>query len=393
MAQFLLFTGKGGVGTTTVAAATAALLARRGQKTLLLSTEPTRSLGDTLGEPLGPQAREIDGGLAALSIDPQRRLQASWQTVLDYLGGPGPAAVSSVATEETTVLPGAADVLALLELRDLTAGGKWDTVVVDGPSAAATVALLALPETLTWYVRRAFPIERRIARAMRPGGGAGGPADRLLDAATRLAAELAEIRTVLADPSRTQLRLVLTPEATVLADARRTVTALATHGHRVGGIVANKVIPAPTGPAPDPWRAGWAASQRRQLAELAGSFPGVPVRPASYRPAEPVGLRALHDLAREVYGTDDPATGPPPEPASTIDRDGAEYLLRLPLPFADRSDVDLARSGDELVLTVAGARRLLTLPSGLRRCITVGAVLRDGTLTVRFRPDPAQWPR
>ncbi|MEN3359459.1 MAG: arsenite/tail-anchored protein-transporting ATPase [Mycobacteriales bacterium] len=391
MAQFLLFTGKGGVGTTTVAAATAALLARRGQKTLVLSTEPTRSLADTLGEQLGPHAREIEGGLSALRIDPQRRLQASWQTVLDYLGGPGLAAV---ATEESTVLPGAADVLALLELRDLTVAGRWDTVVVDGPSAAAMVALLALPETLTWYVRRAFPIERRIARAMRPGSGAtGGAADRLLDAATRLAAELDEIRAVLADPARTALRLVLTPEATVLADARRSVTALATHGHRVGGIVANKVIPAPTGAAPDPWRAGWAASQRRQLTELAGSFPGVPVRQARYRPAEPVGLRALLDLARELYGSDDPAAGSPPEPTSTIDRDGAEYLFRLPLPFADRSDVELARSGDELVLTVAGDRRLLTLPSGLRRCTTVGASLHDGTLTVRFRPDPGQWPR
>ena len=404
MAQFLLFTGKGGVGTTTVAAATAALLARRGQKTLVLSTEPTRSLADTLGEPVGPEPREIDGGLAALRIDPQRRLQASWRTVLDYLAGVGPgggpgAGLGTVAEQESTVLPGAADVLALLELRDLTVGGRWDAVVVDGPAGAAMVRLLALPETLTWYVRRAFPVERRVARAMRPGTGAPATAaDRLLDAATRLAAELDEVRAVLADPARTGIRLVLTPESMVLAETRRLATALAAHGHRIGGIVANRLIPAPTPAAsdraaPDPWRAGWAASQRRQLAELRDCFPGVPVRRASYWPAEPIGRRALLGLAHEIYGADDPAAGPRPEPASTVERDGAEYVLRLPLPFADRSDVGLARSGDELVLTVAGQRRLLTLPSGLRRCVTVGAAMRDGTLNVRFRPDPRQWPR
>jgi arsenite-transporting ATPase len=229
---------------------------------------------------------------------------------------------------------------------------------------------------------------------MRPGASMPATAaDRLLDAATRLAAELDEVRAVLVDPARTGIRLVVTPESMVLAETRRVATALATHGHRIGGIVANRLIPAPDRAAPDPWKAGWAASQRRQLAELRDCFPGVPVRRASYRPAEPIGRRALLGLADEIYGADDPAAGSRPEPASTIDRDGAEYVLRLPLPFADRSDVELARSGDELVLTVAGQRRLLTLPSGLRRCVTVGAAMRDGTLNVRFRPDPNQWPR
>jgi arsenite-transporting ATPase len=122
-------------------------------------------------------------------------------------------------------------------------------------------------------------------------------------------------------------------------------------------------------------------------------FPDLPVRQAAYRAAEPVGVGALLDLARELYGPDDPYGSGPSVPASTVERDGDEYVLRLVLPFADRSDVGLARSGDELVLTVAGERRLLTLPSGLRRCVTVGAAMRDGALSVRFRPDPGQWPR
>jgi arsenite-transporting ATPase len=398
LARFLLFTGKGGVGTTTVAAATAALLARRGHKTLVLSADPAHSLGTALGEQLGPEPRELAGGLAALQVDPQRRLEASWRTVLDYLAGPSRqdrAGLGGVAAQETAVLPGAADVLALLELRDQAMGGGWDAVVVDCPPAAATMQLLALPETLTWYIRRAFPIERRIARAMRPGsGGPGGTqADRLLDAATRLAQELQEARTVLADPALTGIRLVLTPESMAVAAARRAATALAMHGHRIGGIVANRVIPAPADGAPDPWRAGWAASQRRRLAEVREWFADVPLRQAGYRSAEPVGLDALLSLARELYGPADPYDSGPAVPASTVERDGEEYVLRLPLPFADRSDVGLARSGDELVLTVAGERRLLTLPSGLRRCVAVGAAMQGGALRVRFRPDPRQWPR
>lgn len=398
MARYLLFTGKGGVGTTTVAAATAALLAERGHKTLVLSADPAQSLSAALGEAVGSQAREVAGGLAALQVDPQRRLEAGWRTVLDYLAGPSRQdaaelfGLAGVAAEEAVLLPGAADVLALLEVRDQVAGGLWDTVVLDCPQAAATVRLLALPETLGWYVRRAFPIEQRIARAMRPGAGSGlSQADRLLDAITRLAGELQETQALLADPAVTGIRLVLTPDSMAVAQARWAATALALHGYRVGGVVANRVIPAPAGP--DPWRAAWAVSQRRWLAQARESFGEVPLHQARYQPAEPVGLGALLDLAHELYGPDDPYGSGPVAPASSVRRDGEEWVLELPLPFADRSEVGLARSGDELVLTVAGERRLLTLPSGLRRCIAVGAALRDGVLRVRFRPDPGQWPQ
>jgi arsenite-transporting ATPase len=400
LARFLLFVGKGGVGTTTVSAATAALLAERGHKTLVLSTDPAHSLADALGAPLGPEPREVAGSLAAVQVDPQRRLQSSWGTALRYLTEPvrgdGGVGFGGFAAEEMAVLPGAADVLALLEVRDHAVGGPWDAVVVDCPPAGATLRLLALPETLGWYVQRAFPADRRIARALRPtagGRGAGSAGDRILDAATRLADELAEARALLADPARTGIRLVLTPESVVVAEARRTTTALALYGHRIEEVIANRVIPAPDRAAPDPWRAAWASTQRRQLAAVRRSFPAVPLRRAGYRPAEPVGVGALLELARELYGRDDPFAGRPAEPAQTVERDGAEYVLRLPLPFVDGSDVGLARSGDELVVTVGGHRRLLTLPSGLRRCIAVRAAVRDGSLQVRFRPDPDQWPR
>jgi arsenite-transporting ATPase len=360
----------------------------------VLSTDPAHSLADALGVPLGAYPREVAAGLAAAQVDPQRRLESSWPTVLGYLAEPlAHGGADALAAGEVAVLPGADDALALLEVRDLALGGDWDAVVVDAPSTAATLRLLALPETLAWYVRRAFPIQARIARAMHESAGLSS-ADRLLDAADRLVAELGELAAVLTDPVRTLIRVVLTPESVVLAEARRMATALALRGHRVSELVVNRVIPDPEADAvPDPWRAGWAGQQAAVLGETAASFPGTPLRRVPYWPVEPVGIAALLALAVELYAGDDPDAAAAAAPTSEVVRDGADYLLRLSLPFADRSEVGLGRSGDELVLTVGGHRRLLTLPSGLRRCIAVGAAVRDGTLEIRFIPDPEQWPK
>jgi arsenite-transporting ATPase len=412
--RVVLFTGKGGVGKTTAAAATAALVARRGRKTLVLSADPAHSLADALGEPLGPEPREVDTGLAAMEVNTQLRFERSWRDVQGYLldllarGG-----VDGLQAEEMVVLPGAAEVLALLEVRDQVAAGRWDTVIVDCAATAETLRLLALPEALSWYVERVFPTHRRMVRSLRPvlgriAGGLGGPAlppDGVLDALTRLHGELADVRGLLADPEVTSVRLVLTPEAVVVAEARRTLTSLSLYGYRVDSVLANRVVPEPDGAAgpaspgagsggrPDPWLAAWAAAHARQLAVVRESFAGLPVRPARYRPAEPVGLPALLELAHELYADDDPVAEPPRTDLVTVQQAGEQYLLRLALPFADRSEVGVARSGDELVLTVGPHRRLFTLPSGLRRCTVVGAEFAAGTLRVRFQPDPQLWPK
>jgi arsenite/tail-anchored protein-transporting ATPase len=367
------------------------LLAERGHKTLVLSTDPAHSLADALGLPVGAHPAEVAPGLAAAQVDPQRRLESSWPTVLGYLAEPlAHGGADALAAGEVALLAGADDALALLEVRDLALGGDWDAVVLDAPSTAATLRLLALPETLAWYVRRAFPIDARIARARHEGAGLSA-ADRLLDAADRLVGELGELAAVLADPARTVIRVVLTPESVVLAEARRMATALALRGHRIAELVANRVVPA--GQVDDPWRAGWVARQAKVLRDTARSFPDTRLRRVSYWPAEPIGIAPLLALGQELYAEDDPGAAEPAAPTSQVVRDGTDFLLRLSLPFTDRSEVGLGRSGDELVLTAGGHRRLLTLPSGLRRCIAVGAGVRDGTLEIRFTPDPEQWPK
>jgi arsenite-transporting ATPase len=303
------------------------------------------------------------------------------------------AGVDALQAEELTVLPGAEEVLALLELRRQVASGLWDLVVVDCAPTGETLRLLALPEALNWYVEKVFPAQRKALRAMRPllsrVAGPAVPADSVFAAVERLHAELTDVRAVLTAPS-TSVRLVLTPEAVVVAEARRTLTSLALYGYAVDGLVANRVFPA----SDDPWTAGWVAAQADQLAAVRRDVTPLPVLVSPYRGAEPVGLDALVALGQELYGDDDPATeAEASQELLGLERTSDGFVLSIALPLARLDEVDLARTGDELVLTVAGHRRVLALPSALKRCVVAGATLVEGRLRVRFEPDPDLWMR
>ena len=388
--RVLLFTGKGGVGKTTTAAATAALAASRGIKTLVLSTDPAHSLADALDVPLGAEPTVVDEGLVALQVDGQGAFERSWREVQDYLRGVlERAGVDALQAEELTVLPGAEEVLALLELRRHAASGLYDLVVVDCAPTGETLRLLALPEALRWYVEKVFPAHRRVLKAVRPllSRVATVPEDGVFEAVTRLHADLCEVRELLTSPSAT-VRLVLTPEAVVVAEARRTLTSLALYGYRVDGVIANRVIPS----SPDPWVAGWVEAQAVQLAAVRADAAPLTVRESAYATSEPVGVPALIALAERLYGESDPFDVADTAELLTVTRDSDGFLLSLALPLARLSDLDLSRSGDELVLTLAGHRRILALPSALRRCEVAGARLVEGRLVIRFEPDPALWP-
>jgi arsenite-transporting ATPase len=394
--RVLLFTGKGGVGKTTTAAATAVFAASRGSKTLILSTDPAHSLADAFGVALSGAPTEIDTGLYGQQVDTQRAFEASWREVQHFLrdvleqGG-----VDPLEAEELTVLPGAEEVLALLELREQVASGRWDTVVVDCAPTGETLRLLALPEALRWWMQRMFPPDRRVLRTLRPVlshlAGLPLPPDAVFGAVDRLSTELAEVRDLLIDPTTTSVRLVLTPESVVVAEARRTLTSLSLYGYRVDGVIANRVFP-DVDSATDNWRAGWVEAQRGQLDVVAASFPGLPVWRASYAAAEPVGRDALGTLAAAAYADTDPfAVVETPDPLIVERITTDEFVMSVALPHAERGDIELVRKGDDLVLTVGGHRRALALPSALRRCVVDGAALRDGRLRVRFRTDPDVW--
>jgi arsenite-transporting ATPase len=341
----VLFAGHGGVGRTTAAAATA-VLAARSAKVLLVSS-------GALGVPPGPDPVPV-GDLQVLHVDVRRSFEARW---------PGSAA-------EFALPPGAAELLSLLDAREWALAGNWDAVLLDGPPLDALLSLGSLAGT----VERLWPEHTRIVHRT-----------AFTDVVGSLQSALALARDLLAACS---VRLVVDPSPAGVTAARNAVTALALHGYAVDSVIANRLLP------PEAGRSAWARSVREAQQEaLATLQVDVPVRRAPYLAAAPVEPAALLALGETVYGPDDPLA-PRPVPAEpVVTPAGSGYELSVPLPYVSRSEVRLARSGDELVLTVGGQLRRLPLPPVLRRCIAVGASAGDGAVRVRFRPDPALWPR
>ncbi|MFE3827760.1 ArsA family ATPase [Streptomyces sp. NPDC059092] len=395
----VLVTGPGGAGRTTIAAATALATVRRGGRVLLLSADP---LDDVLGlDPgtVGPDPAAVGtDGLWAARVDPGEHfrtetlaLQERVAAGLDLLGA------RRLAGEELTPLPGS-EQSALLQALRRAAAGDWDTLVVDLPPLRDALALLALPEQLRRYLRRLLPQERQAARALRPMmaqlAGIPMPAQALYETAARWDTELAAVQRLIEDPATT-VRLVAEPGPAAARALRTARTALALYGLRADTPVPNRLLPHDTA---DPWLATLVAQQHKYLAEWPAAR-----RPVGHLGRDPQGLDdlALLDTTGTAFGEPgtDISLAAPEVTAGTPwpveDRLAEENLLVwcVPLPGAVKSELNLVRRDDELLLTVGPFRRIVPLPSALRRCTVTGAALTDGVLRVRFTPDPALWPR
>ncbi|KOV98300.1 hypothetical protein ADK65_21415 [Streptomyces sp. NRRL B-1140] len=384
----ILITGPGGSGRTTLAAATALAAAAEGDRTLVLGTDRTDTLGAALGVPTGARRVEAAPRLAAWRPDPAGdfrkdlvALQERASSALDLLGA------SRLDPDELTPLPGAEELTWLRALRDAALSDKYDTVVVDLPPAPQALALLALPEELRRYLRRLLPPERQAARALRPVlgrlAGVPMPAEWLYETAARLDLELAAVEAVVADRG-TVVRLVAEPGPAGAEALRATRLGLALRGLRTDVVVANRVLPEAS---PDTWLAGPVAQQRKTLEEWRETYD---VRTVAHLGRDPRGADDLTALAVPGTGQTAPAADWP-----VTDRLGEDGVLvwRIPLPGAIREELDLVRRGDELVVTAGRFRRIVPLPSVLRRCTVDGAALREGELRIRFAPDPRLWPQ
>ncbi|MEY7971872.1 TRC40/GET3/ArsA family transport-energizing ATPase [Saccharomonospora xinjiangensis] len=361
--RVLLFTGKGGVGKTTLAAATGACLARRGRKTLVVSTDPAHSLADAVGSPLGDEPSEVDSFLYGAQIDARTLVDDTWETLrrelATALSGLG---LDVLDAEELTVLPGVDELLSLGQVRRLADEGPWESVVVDCGPTAETLRLLALPEAVAGYLRRlsAWRSATRVARSV-----------------DRFAAHVESLRALLTDHETTTVRLVLTPERVVAAETRRTLTALALRGIAVDGVVVNRMMPSPGW-----WRgaaASWLRTRRAQQEQVIeelrdGGLTGRTLRTVEHRAVEPVGMEALLEIADELYGKASPLVGDVGAAPllETVEAEGG-VCLRIVLPLAKDSTVRLARVDDDLAVTVDGFRRLVALPEALRPYTLTGA--------------------
>lgn len=387
--RVLIHMGKGGVGKTTTAAATAVRLAQDGRRTLVVSSDPAHSLADVLDHRLGDRPTAVADHLDAQQLHARQRLDDGWEHIAGYLqsllrwGGAG-----ELEAAELAVLPGLDELFALLDLRAHVDSGRYDVVVVDCAPTAETLRLLSLPEVLGWYVERLVPLQRGITRVLRPTlrhmTTMPLPHDTLFDAVDGLYERLQAIRAILLDPAVTGVRMVLTPERVVLAEARRTHTLLALFGYAVDAVVVNRVV---TSGSDDPLVADWRRRQEEVLAEIAGTFGPVPRFTAPLGAGEPVGVEALAELAGHLYGPADPAAvlydGPRLE---LVEEDGG-HTMRVPLPQGTPDDVELFQRRDELFVRVGGHTRNLVLPSGLGHRAVSGARVEHGWLSITFAGD------
>jgi arsenite-transporting ATPase len=392
--RIVLFTGKGGVGKTTVAAATAVRAAAAGKRVLITSTDPAHSLADAFDQPLedgptpilGDVGGDGPGRLLAQQIDAQARLEHHWRDVRDYLvellafGG-----VGEVQAEELVLLPGLDEIFSLIDLRKQVESGKHDLIVVDCAPTAETLRLLALPDALRWYVERMLQPGRRVAKAVRPVvnrlGGAPMPQDEVFGAVESIHADLARVHAILQDATRSTVRLVVNPERMVVAEAIRTATSLALFGYAVDAVIVNRVLP---DEITDPYLAKWKLRHAEHLATIESSFAPTPILQAPLYDDELVGAAGLARLGDTLYrDTDETAVLFDGQPLR-VERTEGGYRLRLSLPFATKDEVGLHRRQNELHVHVGSVKRTIPLPAALTRCQIGKARLRDGHLDVDF---------
>jgi len=387
--RVLLFTGKGGVGKTTTAAATALWCADAGLRTLVMSTDPARSLCDSFGQTLGPTPTQITDHLWGQELDAQERMEESWAEIQDYLMEIfNWAGLDAIEAEELAVFPGLDEVFSLSDIKTHASSGAWDVLVVDCAPTAETIRFLSLPDILAWYMERLFPVSRRVNKAVAPVlrrvtslPVAGDP---VFAAGRRFYDRLEGVRDILTDPAVTSVRLVVNPERMVIAEARRTYTYLSLFGYRVDAVVANRLLP---DDVVDPWFEKWRSLHAEHLATIEASFAPLPVLRAQLASDELVGPDRLREFAVAVYGERDPVAVLHEGETLKVTRRAGSYHLTLELPFADHDDLEVGRKDDELLIRVGPYRRALLLPDSLRRRTITDASLRQGRLRVVFAGD------
>ncbi len=374
------------MGKTSVAAATALCCAENGLLTLVLSTDTAHSLSDAFDHALDDRPLQLIDNLWGQELDATARLEDSWGDIQAYLADLfGWAGLESMEAEELAVIPGLDEIFALADIKSHADSGRWDVIVVDCSATAETIRLLSLPDVLAWYMERVFPLGRRVTGLVRPLvtrlTNLPVAGDEVFASGRRLYDRLEGVRSLLTDPSRCSVRLVVNPERMVIAEARRTATYLSLFGYRVDAVIANRLLPAKI---TDPWFKAWQETHLEHLASIEEGFEPVPVLRAELADDELVGIDRLRDFGAALYGDLDPAAVLHEGEMLRVERRGRWHVLALKLPFADRDELELGRRDDELLVRVGPHRRAVALPDSLRRRAVEDARLVDGWLEVRF---------
>jgi arsenite-transporting ATPase len=386
----ILYTGKGGVGKTSVAAATALKASRAGEKVLVMSTDPAHSLADAFDTEIGPDPKEMATGLWAQEMDHTSMIEDNWSEIQGYMTTLFEwQGTDTLAAEELAMLPGMDELFGLLKVRQHNQEGKYDALILDAAPTGETLKLLSLPDHMSWYVEKIFPLQRRAAKLVRPFANRARslpplPEDSVFAAGQRFYEAIASVEEILTDRDEASVRLVVNAEKMVIAEARRAYTYLNLYDYGVDAVVVNRLLP---DSVTDPYFTGWREAQKRHMKTIEDSFAPIPILTARLYDREMFGLEALGALAEDVFEEAQPLGVLFRGATHDIVKNGDGYDVVFRLPLAEKRNVDLSKKGAELLVKVGNYRRNILLPDALARLSAAGASFEEGALKVRLRDE------
>ena len=375
-----------------MAAATALEAASTGRKVLVMSTDPAHSLSDAFDAEVGPEPKEMASGLWAQEIDYTAMLEENWAEIRDYMTALFEwQGADALAAEELAMLPGMDELFGLLMVRHHRREGLYDALIVDAAPTGETLKLLSLPDQVSWYVEKIFPLQRKAAKIVRPLARRSRslpplPEDSVFAAGQRFYEAIVGVEEILTDRENASIRLVANAEKMVIAEARRAYTYLNLYDYAVDAVVVNRLLPDEVS---DPYFARWRAAQGRHLETIESSFSPIPILKARLFDREMYGLEALGALAADVFDEIDSLALLFRGATHKIVKNGVGYDVILNLPLAEKEEVNLSKRGAELLVRVGGYKRTILLPDSVSRYHAAGASIEEGRLTVRLRDESA----
>ncbi len=392
--RILLFSGKGGVGKTSVAAATGLQLSRLGRRTLVMSVDPAHSLADSFdletnlfhGSTSDPLP--INDRLSIHEVNIQKEIKRHWREISSYVVSVlRTTGISDVEAEELAILPGMEELSAMMYINQFRREDRYDAIVLDAAPTAESMRFVSMPTTLEWYMKHIFPFQRGILKAVRPLANRVSPVELPTDSyfanIQDLFSRLDGIGELLENPRVTSVRLVTNPEKMVLRETQRAFVYFSLHGLTVDAVIVNRVLP---GEVTDSWFEEWRVSQQKIVGEIESYFAPVPVKRVPLFTHEVLGRERLEELARVLYREDeDPAEVSRTEAPYSFSKVDGHYEVRLMLPFAAKGEIGLFKKGDELVVEIGTLRRHIGLPTSMASLAPTRARLENKILVVEMK--------
>ena len=384
--RIILYTGKGGVGKTSISAATAVRSAELGHRTLLLSTDTAHSLSDSFDKRIGKRPVRVMENLTAQEIDVNNELVENWgkiqEFVVKFLKKQG---FEDFMAHEFSIFPGMEELFSLLVLERYEGEGSHDVAIIDCAPTGSTIRMLSFPDIIRWYMEKFFHIERKIVKAVRPVAERLAdiplPTDDVYVSIEDLYVKVHEIKELLTESESSSIRLVCNPQKMVIKESQRVYTYLSLFGFSVDAVIMNRILP---DEIRDTYFGQWKRAQKRHLREAGDSFRPIPIFHGNLFNREIVGLKLLASMAEDIFGEEDPTQVFYRERPMVIEERNGDYALTLRLPFTEKEDLDMWVKGDELILTIGNFKRNIFLPRSLSSLKVKGARFEDGRLVVAF---------